>query len=139
MNFWINTILNFVTSGLWRLWQGFRSLSPRIQIALILIFLALILTAAAVGYHFYSIKQLQTVIESQKEGIAIKGQREINQAKEAVNKAEAESNKIIQTDSNKFSKNSKELTNKFCDYYCKQGVLDSTCADWAKETGRICN
>jgi uncharacterized membrane protein YcjF (UPF0283 family) len=135
----ILTILNFISLSLARFWQGFRSFTPRVQFAIVLFVLVVILVVSAVTYHFYSIHKLQTVIESQKEGIAIKDQREINRAKEAVNNSAIESNKTIQTDSNKFSKDNKHLTNKFCDYYCKQGVLDSTCAEWAKENGRSCS
>lgn len=132
-------ILNFFFATASELWSFFRSFSPRVQVAIVLFVLAVLLVVSAVGYHFYSINKLQTVIESQKEGIAIKDQREINRAKEAVNNSAIESNKTIQTDSNKFSKDNKHLTNKFCDYYCRQGILDSSCMQWSRETNRTCN
>jgi predicted PurR-regulated permease PerM len=139
MNFLINSILRFIASLFSSAWRFFRSLSPRFQVGIVLLLITLILMISALFYHFYTINKLQTVIETQKEGIAIKDQREINQAKDEVNNSAIESNKSIRTDSNKFSKDSKHLTNKFCEYYCKQGVLDSTCAEWAKENNRSCS
>ncbi|HRH46567.1 MAG TPA: hypothetical protein PKY82_33295 [Pyrinomonadaceae bacterium] len=135
-----NLIPAFIFSILSNLWNFFRSFSPRVQVAIVLFVLIAILVISAVGYHFYSINKLQTVIESQKEGIAIKDQREIDQAKETVSNSEAEANKTIQTDSNKFSKSPEELTNKFCSYYCdKLHVLDSSCVEWARKNNKVCN
>lgn len=131
----INLIFSFFSKG----WNFFRSFTPRQQSAIVFVVFAATLTVSALVYHKYTVHQLEKAIEAEREGIAIKEQAEINHAKESVNKAEAEANKVIKTDSNKFSNNSRKLTEKFCSYYCDQGVLDSTCSEWVKETGRVCN
>ncbi len=84
--------------------------------------------------------QLQNDATATQNQIAVnKDQTAVNAANFAVNKAANNTNAIIKTDSNKFSSSSDAVENKYCDYMCNQGVLDSGCARWAKEHNRICN
>jgi hypothetical protein len=82
---------------------------------------------------------LKEDLQRGKEARATEHQVEVNKAEESVNRAQTNSNQVIRTDSNKYSNNSKVLTNKFCKYMCDQGVLDSSCAEWASENNRSCN
>ena len=138
MSFLINTFFDFLLLLLDG-WKAFRQLSVKTQVMIGLILVTIIGFVYFVHQKNQEKQAVEKELQRQKEAEAQRQTQEINQAKESVNKSETEANKIIQTDSNKFSRNGEELTNKFCDYYCRQGILDSTCSEWAKKNNRICN
>lgn len=120
----------------------------KLQTKIIIVLISIMILGSLSFYVYYKIKLNKSQVEIEK----IETQRaqeiqkdieKLNQETNSIlsnaNKLEEQTNTIINKDSNTYSKDSKEVENKFCTKMCSLGILDSSCINWAKQRGKICN
>lgn len=114
--------------------QIWNSLSAWLKLLIIVIAIVISLFVIQSFRHYLETADLKETIQQQKEQRAVETQTEVNKAVEKYANTAEESNKIIHTDSNKFSSDDKVLTDKYCrKFVCDYHSEDSSCFEWKKE------
>lgn len=119
--------------------QIWRKLGWQLKLILLISLLFVLVVSYQACSNYFAENGLREELQRKNEQQATETRIAVNKAEEKANNSANETKEIIKTDSNKYSTDSNALTNKFCEYMCKEGVLDSSCVEWAKQNKRRCN